>query len=183
VARLLLALLLPACGFAAAPPHPSIPEDAVTPSLQAVPVPPADTLLQLFCRDTGHLERVMSDGHWLVQPPGGTLAERRPESFYEPGLPRLGEDGGLRRLRETLAAVEFFDLPDRVPSLDLPPGTMLTHVHRAPLYQTYAFSAYDPEGTLHVVEGAGDLWAPETFGALEPLVVSLDREVRGLWQY
>jgi len=178
----LLALVLhAACG--AAPPSPPTPEAVVTSALQDIPAPPAGTLLQFFCRETGQLERVMGDGRWLVQPPGGTLEERRPESYYEPGRPLLGEDGGLRRIREVLASVGFFDLPARVPSPPVPPGALLLRGHGPPQPLAYAFSAYDAGGTLHVVEVAGDLRAPETFGALAPLVQSLDRELWGTWRF
>ena len=181
--KALLFTLLSACGAGAVPPTPPTPEDVVTPALQDIPVPPTDSLLQFFSRDTGRLERIMADGRWLVQEPGGALVEHVPESYYEPGKPRLDEDGGLRRIREVLADVGFFGLPGRVPPAVPPAGWLLPAGQGSPVLHAWAFSAWDPAGKLHVVEVAGDLRAPATFGALAPLVQGLDREVWGNWRF
>jgi hypothetical protein len=156
-------------------------EPAQPDTLQEVPALPAHTVLQVFCRDSGHLERFMDDGRWLVQEPGGELAPRAPMSVYEPDHDALSGDA-LRRIRETLVEVDFFELPPRLEGTMPGPGVLLPGGQGAPQALVYVFSAFDEDGLPHSVELEGEIRAFGTFGALHPLVQSLDREAWGRWR-
>jgi hypothetical protein len=156
-----------------------VPTEPEGPSpLHAVPPLPAGVLLQVFCRETGQLERFMDDGRWLVQEPGGELLQRAPRSYYEPDGELLSEDA-LRRVRQALDEVGFLELPTRVDSPAAGRDLLLTGGQGPVRLQVHAFSVMDAAGAPHTVEVEGDLRALESFGALQPLVHSLDREAWG----
>jgi hypothetical protein len=155
-------------------------EPAPPSALRATPPLPDDTALQLFCRSTGHLERFMDDGRWLVQEPGGELAPQTPRSYYEPDGERLSEDA-LRRIRERLDEVGFFELPGRVDGAMPGPDVLLTGGQGAPQALVYVFTASDDSSTAHSVEVEAEIRALDTFGVLHPLAESLDREAWGRW--
>ncbi len=172
---------------ATSPPVASAPQEiAVEPArsspLHEVPELPPHTVLQVFYRDTGHLERFMDDGRWLVQVPGGELTPQAPKSAYEPDRDVLSADA-LRRIREKLDEVGFFELPARVEGTMPGPGGLLTGGQGVPQAQVYVLSAFDGSGAQRSVELEGEIRAFGTFGALQPVMESLDREAWGRWIY
>lgn len=168
---------------AASPPPSSVSPPRQASAMLEVPVPTQDVVLQLFCRSTGRLERFERDGRWMVTEPGGAATALRPNSYYGGSGDRLGADA-LRRIRESMTAVGFFQLPALIQG-NLPPKpseVFLMGGQGALNPLRYALSAFSPEGKLHVVEIDAELRSLETFGPLLPLVTELDREAWGNWR-
>jgi hypothetical protein len=187
--NLLGLLLATSCGcssWSTPQPPPAVPP-LETPATQTQPGPlhevpelPTSTALQFFCRDTGHLELFMEDGRWMVREPSGDLQQRAPQSYYEADSDRLSDDA-LRRIRAALDEVDFYALPARIDGNMPGADAMLTGGQGALQAQVYAFSAFDGAGAGHTVELEAEIRSLDTFGALQPLVESLDREAWGRW--